>query len=164
MADGSWAGVLVGVGGFSVGSGEVGDGWGVADGSWTGVLVDVGGSSVGSGEVGDGCGVTVRVGVKVAVGTVWRQASWLGAAQTPAPKNSKPIVNSPIATMERGKGKGESIFHLPSSIFHSPSSIFHLPFSSTLMENEFYTPVGSKAQLILKDVPLHHARFWLSSQ
>ena len=50
-------GLVVGDGDSSVGSdgsGEVGDGWGVADGSWTGVLVGVGGSSVGSGEVGDG--------------------------------------------------------------------------------------------------------------
>ena len=50
-------GLAVGASNSSVGSGEVGDGWGVTDGSWAGVLVGVGGSSVGSGEVGDGWGV-----------------------------------------------------------------------------------------------------------
>ena len=105
----------------------------------------------------------------MAVGTVWRQASWLGAAQTPAPKNSKPIANSPIATKAKEleqrpefiEGRRPGFIEVKAL---RPSKGFISLSLQMLVENEFYTPVGGKAQIKLKDVPLHRARFWLSSQ
>jgi hypothetical protein len=89
-------GVSVGVGvmiGVSVGVGVM-IGVSVGVGVMVGVSVGVG---VGV-RVGVPVGVLVRVGigVKVGVGIVWRWGFCLGAAQTPAPKDSKPIANSPI--------------------------------------------------------------------
>lgn len=104
VTDGSWEGVLVGVGRPSGGSG---DGWGVADGSSMGVLVGVGNSPVGCVEVGDGCGVgVVGTGVKVRVGTVWRCASWPGAAHTPDPKDNRPMTTSPMIAKTKELQKG----------------------------------------------------------
>jgi hypothetical protein len=97
---GVMVGVSVGVGvmvGVSVGVG-VGLGVGMAVIVGVGVLVGVRvGIDVPVGvPVGVWMLVSVGVGVKVGVGIVRRQASWLDAAQTPAPKDSKPIANSPI--------------------------------------------------------------------
>jgi len=65
-------GVWLGVGGSAVGSDEVGDGWVVADGFWAGVVVGVGGVTVSRGEVGDGWVVAdgFWAGVVVGVGGV----------------------------------------------------------------------------------------------
>jgi len=85
----------------------------------------------------------------VAVGTVWRRASWLDDAQTPAPKDSKPTANSPNAAKAKRPGRR------PESIEVKEVCPFKVS-SSTLMENEFYAPVGNKlSKNTLLGEPIH---------